>query len=75
MAGSTDVVEHKRTRSFSLNSESYYVAESDFFSFHASKMQKMSYLKVEPRRVTIHAQSRHSKLLFSSQKNDAMALS
>ena len=48
MVGSTDIVEHKRARPFSLYSESYYLAESDFFSFHTIQMQKMSYLKVEP---------------------------
>ena len=67
--GSTDIVGHKRARPFPLCSESYDIAESDFFSFHTIQMQKMSYFKVEPRRnVTIHAQSRHGKLLFHRRR-------
>ena len=76
MVGSTDIVENKRARPSSLYSEPYYIAESDFFPFQTIQMQKMSYLKVELGcNVAIHAQLRHSKLLFSSQTNDAMVLS
>ena len=55
MVGSSrDIVEHKRARPSSLYSESYYIAESDFFSFHTIQMQKMSYLKVEPQYMQRH---------------------
>ena len=47
MVGSTDIVEHKRTRLFPLHSESYYIAENDFFSFHTIQMKKI-YFEVEP---------------------------
>ena len=65
MIDSTDIVGRKQARRFPLYSESYYIAESDFFSFHTIQMQKMSYFKVEPRRnVTILAQLRHSNCFF-----------
>ena len=76
MIDSTDILGHKRAKPFPLYSDSYYITEIDFFSFHMIQMQKMSYFKVELRcNVTIHAQSRHSKLLVSLQTNDAVVLS
>ena len=42
MVGSTDIVEHKRARPSSLYSDSYYVAESDFFSFHTISINQFS---------------------------------
>ena len=59
----------KRVRPFPLYSESYYIAESDFFSFQTIQMQKMSYLKVEPRRnVTIHAQHATANCFFHRRR-------
>ena len=44
-----ELVEHKRARLFPLYSELYYLAESDFFSFHAIQMQKMFNFEIDPR--------------------------
>ena len=46
MIGPTIIVEHKLASPFPWYSESCYIAESDFFSFHTIQMQKMSYFEV-----------------------------
>ena len=48
-AGSTDVVEHKRAKPFPLYCISYYVAVSDYFSFHTIQLPKMSLFTIESR--------------------------
>ena len=69
MYDSTDIVGHKRARPFPLYAESYCIAESNFFSFHAIQMQNMSYLKVEPRRnVTIHLNHATANYFFHRRR-------
>ena len=61
VVGSADIAKHKRARPIPLHSEAYYIAERDFFSFLTIQMQKMSYLKVEPKRnVTIAYMLNHA---------------